>query len=676
MTLRAAAVLILVLFRSIPAAAQDAGAPPTDAIRKRDGDSGSPLKGMSSEGVSSGRSNLLDRASASVSVLSGDDLKTLGVQSVIDALRLMPGLEVEKISASESAVSVRGYVGPAAASQGMLALVDGRQAYNEFFGAPFWETLPICMDEIKSIEVIRGPGSFLYGPNAMHGLVNITTLSPLDYGDESFASHQTFLTMAGGTYAANQESLIYVKRDGETAMKVSLAHDDMDQFEGRGDTKNKLFGSIRVQSRPGQGHELDLTAGMSRQKFDVLFPETTLLDPATYTTRATEYYIQGKYILVESLTLRVSWTRFLADGQPDAVFLPFSLLLDTGDADLQYSFSPWRSQNFTVGTGLRYSTFNTDHQDISNGRHATQVEWLFIQDEMTLASDLFLTAGVRLDDHSTAGLSIAPRLALVYEFEPPKTVEIDGKQTLAPGQSLRATAGYGFRNPAHRELQFDMQVLTKLPGPFQPSTVVGNQDLDPEEMRSFEIGYWGRPTSSLQAECSVFYNLGDHLVVFDAVPPPPSVATLTAIQRQNRNKEDAYGIEANVEYQLTRQAFVFGNYAYELRHNRVTHNRIPDGPLNKVNAGVRYQEDRSLSGMVWLNFFDEITFTDKTTGNHVGHVPAYGLLNVKIWQPFKMGSADGKFFVQAFNATNHVHREHPDGQEYGLIGMAGLELAW
>src|SRR4051812_23957432 len=102
----------------------------------------------------------------------------------------MPGLEVEKISASESAISVRGYVGPSSATQGMLLVVDGRQAYNEFFGAPFWENIGVVLGEIKSIEVIRGPGSFLYGPNAMHGFVSITTMSPLDYAVGSYANHE------------------------------------------------------------------------------------------------------------------------------------------------------------------------------------------------------------------------------------------------------------------------------------------------------------------------------------------------------------------------------------------------------------------------------------------------------------------------------------------------------
>jgi iron complex outermembrane receptor protein len=663
--------MLPLLFATLLAALQDPTASPADAPPKKEDDQGPRLKSQW-ENVSTGRSNLLDRATATVSILSGDDLRMLGVQTFTDALRLMPGLEVEKLSASESGISVRGYVGPSSASQGMMALLDGRQAYNEFFGAPFWETLPFTLDEVKSIEVIRGPGSFLYGPNAMHGLVNITTMAPLDYAEGAYSTHQAFISMAGGTYAANQESITYVRREGDTGLKVTVAHDDMDQFEGGGDTKNKIFGTARFQTRLDAGQEIDITAGASRQKFNVLFPETPIFDPATFLTSANEYFAQGKYELDRSLTLRLSWTRFLADGQPTGVFSPFSLVLDTGDVDLQYSFAPLHANRVTVGTGLRYSTFVTKDQDVADGRHETHVEWVFVQDEITLLSDLFLTAGARLDVHSEAGVSIAPRLALVYEFSPPRTLVIDGVPTLDPGQSIRATMGYGFRNPALRELWFDMPALAHTPAgvPFQ-TNVIGNTKLDPEMMRSFEIGYWGRPTPRLQAECSIYYNLADHLVVFE-----PTSSVPPEIQRQNQNKEDAYGVEANVEYQVTNEIFVFGNYAYELRHNRDTHNRIPDGPLNKANAGVRYVQDRSISGMIWMNFFDEITFTDKATGLHTGHVPAYALLNAKVWYPIKVGSTDGKVFAQAFNMTDNVHREHPDGQEYGIIALAGVELFW
>ena len=239
-------------------------------------------------------------------------------------------------------------------------------------------------------------------------------------------------------------------------------------------------------------------------------------------------------MLDNSLTARMSWTRFAGDGLPDTVFTPFSLLLDTGDVDLQYSFIPLHSHHMTVGTGVRYSTFVTSDEDVANRRHATSVGWAFLQDEITLLSDLFLTAGARVDHHSTAGVSVAPRVALVYEFVPAKTVVIGNEPVLLPGQSLRATMGYGFRNPAFREIWFDMPFNPGGPVPPAPARVQGNRDLEAEKMRSFEVGYWGRPTPALQAECSVYYNLMDDLGGLRADVADHGPAT-------NANKEDAYG---------------------------------------------------------------------------------------------------------------------------------------
>jgi hypothetical protein len=81
--------------------------------------------------------------------------------------------------------------------------------------------------------------------------------------------------------------------------------------------------------------------------------------------------------------------------------------------------------------------------------------------------------------------------------------------------------------------------------------------------------------------------------------------------------------------------------------------------------------------MVWGTFFDESDFQEKgATATNLGGVPAYTLLNLKVWYPFKLGSAEGKVFLQGFNLLDNVHKEHPDGDAYGLIGSAGVELAW
>lgn len=669
-------LLAVLVWGAFPGEAQALQDPPPPKAPAADQDE-PRLKNPPEEKTSTLTPVLLDRSSATVSVLTGTDLQALGVRTFTDALRIIPGLEIQKISASESGVSVRSYSGPSAARQGILGLIDGRQVYNEFFGGVWWESLPVTLDEIKAIEVIRGPSSFLYGPNAMHGLVNIVTRSPLDYDEGTTEHRQVFLSMAAGSYGSNTESITYVRREGDTALKATLAHDDMDEFEDRQDTKNQVFADLRFRTRLEGGHEIELSTGASRQEFDVFFPRILVggvpLHVATYTTRSNEYFLKGNYSLGDHLKVQTSWTRFLADGMPDFTYMPFSLILDTADVDVQYSVSPVDSNHVTVGTGYRYTTFTTHDFDVSQGRHATGLGWFFFQDEVTIARELFFTAGGRIDNHSVSGVSLSPRLALVWEFSPPTTRIEDDTLISEPGQSIRATASFGFREPSLRDLWFNMQINpagTPLPPPG-PITVTGNKDLDPEEIRSFEIGYWGRPTGRLQAECSLYFNLADHLFAFEANSSPAGTAS-----RHNVNKEETYGVELNVEYQLTHDIYTFGNYAYEIRRDRQTYHRLPDAPKNKANAGVRLITEKSLSGMLWINFFDRVEFTDKSTKTSLGSVPSYTLVNAKLWYPVHLGKADGKLFVQGFNLLDHVHREYISTDPYGLIAMAGVEISW
>jgi iron complex outermembrane receptor protein len=629
---------------------------------------------------------ILSRSSATISVMTGADLSMLGVRSLTDALRIIPGMEVQKLSASESGVSVRSYGGPGSARQGILALSDGRQVYNEFFGGVWWESLLVSMDEIKAVEVMRGPGSFLYGPNAMHGLINIVTLSPLDYAEGTLANRQVFFSAAAGSYSSNVEAATFVKREGNTALKVTVCHDDIDEFEKGRDTSNKLFATVRFQTKIDESQELEFSGGAGRHKFDVFFPPIFLppvqLRTATYTTQSEEYFLKANYQLGDGLKVQATWSRFTAFGQPDFTYQPFHLVLDVADVDVQYSFSPVDRNHVTLGTGYRYAGFDTHDDNISDGRHSTGLGWFFVQDELTLLKDLFVTAGARLDAHSVSGQTVAPRIAVVWEFMPPTVIRVGDRSIVEPGQSVRATAGYGYRTPGLRDLWFDMPLQPKditIPGLVPPGTppnvtVTGNRELKPEEIRSFELGYWGRPHRQLQAECSLYYNLYDRLFVFG--PNAGSTFTDVNASRHNVNHEDGYGIEANVEYQLTGDIYTFANYAYEIRRDRDTHQGIPAGPRNKVNVGMRVINEKSLSGMLWVNFFDAVEFRDKNTGASLGAVPSYALLNAKLWYPIRLGNADGRIFLQGFNLLDNVHREYPEAQEYGLLALAGVEIAW
>lgn len=593
-------------------------------------------------------------APSTVSVITSDEVERSGVRFLTDALRLAPGLEVQRLSSTESTVAVRGYNDDSSASQGILGLLDGRQVYNEFFGSVVWETIPISLEEIDQIEVIRGPGSFVHGPNAMHGLVNILTKSPLDYEGQDVV-----LSGRYGSYGSSVASFTQITRVKDAAIKTKVGWDDITEFDPRGENaKDKAFLEVRYETLLGdKDHRLDLTGGMNDQKANILVPTFGGVPPVVFSNDIQEGFLKANYSLGE-LKGQVSWSHLESRSVPDQIYAPFELTLDTADVDVQYSRRLLDVHFVTVGTGYRLAVFETEDQDIADGRHKTGLAWIFLQDEVELIEGtLWLTGGVRWDRHSTSGHNVSPRLAAVWKF--------------ADNQYLRASAGWGFRNPSLREIWFDMPVnLAGLPA---PATVEGNKDLKAEQMRSFELSYNAELVKEFKTIFNVYYNLVDRLVEFQPTaffaPGVPSVFTPL-----NRNKEEAYGFEVETKLLLTKEISAFGSYAFGIRRDRDTRDRNPAAPRHKANGGIRFTHPKGFSGMLWATFFDDVEFLDPAGPAPIGSVDDYTLLNGQVSYRFSLMETQGNVFLQAFNLLDHDHREHPEGDGYGLILMGGLEI--
>src|SRR6185295_4295540 len=124
----------------------------------------------------------------SITVVGAEKLAATPADNYADALRGVPGLNVVQTSARDVNFSARG--ASSTLSTGMLALVDGRSVYQDFFGFVAWDFLPVSFDEIQQIEVLRSPGSAVWGANALSGVINVRTKSPRDI--------QGFSGMVGG----------------------------------------------------------------------------------------------------------------------------------------------------------------------------------------------------------------------------------------------------------------------------------------------------------------------------------------------------------------------------------------------------------------------------------------------------------------------------------------------
>ena len=110
---------------------------------------------------------------AAVYVLTGDEIHRLGVTTLPEALRYVPGIDVGMIDASHWAVAARGFNGQFANQ--LLVMMDGRSIYNPSFGGVFWNAQDYLLEDLDRIEVVRGPGGALWGANAVNGVINIIT---------------------------------------------------------------------------------------------------------------------------------------------------------------------------------------------------------------------------------------------------------------------------------------------------------------------------------------------------------------------------------------------------------------------------------------------------------------------------------------------------------------------
>ncbi|MGA2233160.1 MAG: TonB-dependent receptor plug domain-containing protein, partial [Tepidisphaeraceae bacterium] len=117
-------------------------------------------------------------APAAITVIGPDEIQRSGLSNIPELLRLVPGMDVERVNANRWAITSRGLNGTFA--DDLLVLMDGRSEYTPVFGGVRWASVDYPLEDLDRIEAIRGPGATLWGSNAVNGVVNIETKSARD----------------------------------------------------------------------------------------------------------------------------------------------------------------------------------------------------------------------------------------------------------------------------------------------------------------------------------------------------------------------------------------------------------------------------------------------------------------------------------------------------------------
>tara|TARA_R110000868_G_scaffold190862_1_gene434777 strand:+ start:74453 stop:76474 length:2022 start_codon:yes stop_codon:yes gene_type:complete len=168
-----------------------------------------------------GKPQRASEAPVSMEIISQEEIRRSGARDIPQILRRVAGVQVQRSYNGRADVSIRGFNKPYA--NRLLILVNGRQVLSDSFGQANWAGLSIGMDEIRQIEVVKGPNTSLFGFNAESGVINIITFSPIQ-DDISQAQVKV------GTQEHKEVNITHTAQFDNQAVRISAGELDADGF--------------------------------------------------------------------------------------------------------------------------------------------------------------------------------------------------------------------------------------------------------------------------------------------------------------------------------------------------------------------------------------------------------------------------------------------------------------
>jgi outer membrane receptor for ferrienterochelin and colicins len=459
-------------------------------------------------------------APASVTIVTADEIQKYGYRTLADLLKSVPGFYIS-YDGQDTYIGVRGISRPSDYNTLVLVLVDGhRMNENVYNGTYISGEFAIDFDLIDRVEIIRGPGSSLYGTDAFFGVINIFTKRGRDFkGTEVSLS-------AGGqeTYEGRVSYGQKFKNGMELLMSESFGDSKGNRqiFYPEFNSPATNFGIAR-DADGSQSHSTFVSASYRDFTFHAVYDvrekhiptaaygtvfgdsRTEAINSRDYAELGYQHTFKDKWLVDARAYYDWFWYNgvypydYNGAGGP-----PFTLNQDYARGnwwgfDLSVSRSLLEKHRVTLGTE---ETFNTKqiqgNYDLKPyafylyDRRSSTVSAIYLQDEFAIRKNLLLSAGLRYDHYSTFGGTLNPRFALIY--------------SPAENTALKLLYGQAFRAPDDFELYYD---------------AVGyeaNPSLRPETIKTTELvfeRYFHKYTS---LSVSGFYNQIGGLITETADP--------------------------------------------------------------------------------------------------------------------------------------------------------------
>ena len=612
------------------------------------------------------------KAPSIVTVITDEEIKNLGYRTFAEILRTVPGFEIlKKADFGEVVPAVRGLAG----ADKVRVMLNGHLVNNPLGGGAFSNFDDFPVESIKRIEIIRGPGSAMYGENAFTAVINIITKDAKDIDGVKVSSGY-------GSFDTYEENIVFGKTYGNVNLSGMVHYRQSGGFDGivESDSQTRIdnsFGFPAASQAPGrvedwrQEYNLNLKADYKGVYFEGLYsnknrgpfigPQYALNDESDVETNYVFGEVGYKKTFEERLTFKPSvyYDQFDNNTYIESFSEGVTLPLDTNGDGVYDKFNTYpdgligngRVTQKIVGTeipfdyelfdgnvitlGLEYRLISQTNVRFSSNFHpatyapldslqdfsdtypflkeATRRIWsIYLQDTWDITDTINLTLGARHDQYNDFGGATSPRSGLTWAF--------------MEDASLKLLYGEAFRAPSFLEM-----FTTNQPA------IQGNENLAPERIRTYELGLSYKFNKHVSSSVNYFFNDVKDLIV---------LRTLESAQNTSRyeNFGDAHiqGVEMETKVDITKGNYVFMNYTFQSPEDD-NGDDLPFVAKHKGNFGVNVHYwkyvNTNLSTFVSGRRFRE---EDDTRDD----LPAYALLNL---------SVIGKEFVKSMEVYGTVY---------------------
>jgi iron complex outermembrane receptor protein len=629
----------------------------------------------------------LVNAPATVSVVTADVIASTPATNYAELFRAVPGVNLSQTSARDFNITMRGAASTLATST--LALLDGRSLYLDFFGFVAWDILPVNPNELKQIEVIRGPASAVWGANAMNGVVNFISKTPRELngnsatltfgafgrdidGGQQLGNGTLFGVNATHARAVNDRWAYKLSAGGYTsdpfARPTGLIPNGTGTrypaFANSGTTQPKFDGRVDYDAA---NYKLVLAGGYSGTDGIVHTGIGPFDSDGVGVGYASMRYTRGGLKFnVFTNQLNGDASGLLAIGTNGR---PILFDFNTKSYDIEAgNISVIGTRNvLSYGGNVRFNTF--DLSIAPRGDSRTELGF-YLQDEIFMHDKVRLNLGARIDKFDNIEAPVfSPRVTLILK---PHT-----------NHALRVSYNKAFRSPSLINNFLETTILNQLdlaqinaafaalPGrAFAfPVRAVGNEQLTEESTQSFEVGYTGTIANRATISAAVYFTKNSDEIFFTqtgryrALSPPPGwvqtfspggapilplpnilgilevlpPACATAVcttgglpsefSYRNLGTVKNKGLELGADGAVNQSLNLFANYSFQAEPEPdFALSEINLPPTNRFNAGFSYSQGHFLGNMS-VSYVDNAFFQDVLDARFAGPTEAYTQVN-------------------------------------------------